>query len=51
MRNNVYLVSGAGIWTNNVMDSSLLPLPLDQGSGPRLLLLFIALFCSSAASG
>ena len=31
---NVHPVNGAGIWTHNFKNLSLLPLPLDQGSSP-----------------
>ena len=36
MRTNVHLVYGAGIWTNDLKNMSILPFPLDQGSGPSI---------------
>ena len=36
---NKYTVYSAGIWTHNLRNMSLLPLPLDQGSHPTIQLL------------
>ena len=41
---NVHPVYGVRIWTHNLWNISILPLPLDQGSRPFLSQLYLVLF-------